>query len=56
MRASDDEEFDLGITREGIAEATVDMNAIYKEGSEVISELKETMDEISESMSFLKKK
>lgn len=56
VRASDDEEFDLGITREGVAEATVDMNAIYKEGSAVLSELKDTMDEINEGMSFLKKK
>lgn len=56
VRAEDGEEFDLGITREGIAEATDDMNVIYKEGSEVMSELKETMDDISESMSFLKKR
>lgn len=56
VRASDGEEFDLGITREGIAEATTDMNAIYREGSAVASELKETLSEISEEMSFLKKK
>ncbi len=56
VRAEDGEEFDLGITREGIADATDDMNVIYKEGSEVLSELKETMDDISESMSFLKKR
>ncbi|MCI9129245.1 MAG: hypothetical protein HFJ65_02845 [Eggerthellaceae bacterium] len=56
IRAEDGEEFDLGITREGIAEATQDMNVVYKEGAEVLSELKETMDEISESMSFMKKR
>lgn len=56
VRAEDGEEFDLGITREGIAEATADMNVVYKEGAEVLSELKDTMDEISESMSFLKKR
>lgn len=56
VRAEDGEEFDLGITREGVAEATADANAIYKEGAEVVAELKQTMDEINESMSFLKKR
>lgn len=56
VRAEDGEEFDLGISREGIAEATADMNVVYKEGAQVLGELKETMDEISESTSFLKKR
>lgn len=56
IRASDEEEFDLGITREGIAEATADMNAIYKDGSEVAAELKDAMNDISESLSFMKKR
>ena len=56
MRASDEEEFDLGITREGVAEATADMNAIYREGSAVVSELKEAFDDINEGLGFLKKK
>ena len=56
IRASDEEEFDLGLTREGIAEATADLNAIYKDGAEVAAELKETMDDISEGLSFLKKR
>ncbi len=56
VRADDDEEFDLGITREGIAETTADLNAIYKDGVEVVTELKETFGEINESMSFLKKR
>ncbi len=30
--ASGGDEYDLGITREGVAEATADMNAIYKDG------------------------
>ncbi len=55
-RASDGEEFDLGITREGIAEATADVNAIYKDGVELAAELKGAFDDISEEMSFLKKK
>ncbi len=56
IRAGDGEEFDLGISREGIAEATQDMNAVYREGAQVIGELKDTMSEISESMGFLKKR
>lgn len=56
VRASDDEEFDLGITREGIAETTEDLNAVYKEGVEVLGEFKETMADISESFSFMKKR
>lgn len=55
IRTEDGEEFDLGITREGVAEATSDMNAIYREGAEVVSELKETFNEINEGFSFLKK-
>lgn len=56
VRASDGEEFDLGITREGVAEATADVNAIYKEGAQVAAELKDTFAEIGEGMSFLKKR
>lgn len=56
VRASDNEEFDLGITREGIAETTQDLNAVYKEGVEVLGEFKETMDDISESFNFMKKR
>ena len=55
-RAADDEEYDLGITREGVAEATADMNAIYKDGVQIAAELKSTFDDISEGLSFLKKK
>ena len=55
-RAEDGDEFDLGITREGVAEATAGMNDIYREGVAVASELKQTVDEISESMSFLRKR
>lgn len=55
-RRSGDDELDLGITREGVAEATADMNAIYREGAAVAAELKETFAEINEEMSFLKKR
>ncbi|MCI8452249.1 MAG: hypothetical protein HFJ74_07135 [Eggerthellaceae bacterium] len=56
IRASDEEEFDLGITREGVASATADMNAIYKDGAAVVSELKGAFDDITEGLGFLKKK
>ena len=55
-RTSDGDEFDLGISREGVAAATRDVNAIYKDGVQVAAELKSTFDEISDSLSFLKKK
>lgn len=55
-RTSDGDEFDLGISREGVAAATKDVNAIYKDGVAVAAELKETFDDIADSLSFLKKK
>lgn len=55
-KKADDDEFDLGITREGVAETTSDMNAIYKEGIQVAAELKSTFDDISAGFDFLKKK
>ncbi len=55
VRASDGEEFDLGVTREGVTQATADLNAIYKDGAEVVSELKDTFSDITESLNFLKK-
>ena len=44
---------DLGITREGVKEATSDLNAIAKEGAETAKELKEAYDDIMESFGFL---
>ena len=54
--ASRDDEYDLGITREGVAEATADMNAIYKNGVAIASELKGAFDDIAAGFDFLKKK
>ena len=59
--AADDEEeneFDLGITKEGVAAATNDMNAIYHDGIAVATELKGAFGDIKEALdfSFLKKK
>ena len=44
---------DLGITREGVAETTADLNAIAKEGAETAKELKEAYDDIMDSFGFL---
>lgn len=55
-KKSGGEEYDLGITREGVTQATNDMNAIYKDGIQVAAELKSTFDDITEGFSFLKKK
>lgn len=41
-------EYDLGITREGVKETAQDMNAIYHEGIETITELRDAFDDIKE--------
>lgn len=54
----DDNEFDLGITKEGVAQATSDINSIYKDGVAVATELKGAFDDIKsafDSKSVLKK-
>ena len=48
----DDNEFDLGITKEDVAQATDDVNAIYKDGIAVAAELKGAFDDIKEAFSF----
>lgn len=55
IRASDEREFDLDISREGVTAATQDMNAIYREGAQVVGEFKSVADEIKSSFDFLKK-
>ena len=55
-KASEDDEYDLGITREGVAETTNDMNAIYKDGIHIAAEFKGAFDDISAGLNFLKKK
>lgn len=47
---NDGEEYDLGITREGVKETTQDMNAIYREGIETITELKDAFDDIKDGL------
>lgn len=48
----EDNPYDIGITKEGVAEATNDMNAIYKDGIAVAAELKGAFDDIKEAFSF----
>ncbi len=54
IRASDEREFDLDISRDGVTAATQDMNAIYREGAQVVGEFKSVADEIKSSFDFLK--
>ncbi|WP_080797053.1 hypothetical protein [Arabiibacter massiliensis] len=53
----EDNPYDLGITKEGVAEATQDVNAIYKDGVAIAAELKGAFDDIKSALdfSFLKK-
>lgn len=48
----EDNPFDLGITKEGVAAATNDMNAIYKDGIAVAAELKGAFDDIKDALNF----
>lgn len=48
----DDNEFDLGITKEGVAQATSDINSIYKDGVAVAAELKGAFDDIKGAFDF----
>ena len=47
------DDMDIGITREGVAETTADLNAIAKEGAETAKELKAAYDDIMDSFGFL---
>ncbi len=49
---AEDNPFDLGITKEGVAQATSDMNAIYKDGVAVAAELKGAFDDIKSAFDF----
>lgn len=51
-KKSDEAEYDFGITREGVAEATSDMNTIYKEGAQTVAELKGAYDDIKSALDF----
>ena len=44
--------YDLGITREGVAEATSDMNDIYRDGVAIAVDLKDALSEIKEALDF----
>lgn len=48
----EDNPYDLGITREGVAEATSDMNDIYRDGVAIAVDLKDALSEIKEAFDF----
>ena len=48
----EDNPYDLGITKEGVAEATQDVNAIYKDGVAIAAELKGAFDDIKSAFDF----
>ena len=50
--AAKDNPYDLGITREGVAEATSDMNDIYRDGVAIAVDLKDALSEIKEALDF----
>ncbi|HAM15129.1 MAG TPA: hypothetical protein DCP91_04595 [Eggerthellaceae bacterium] len=47
------EDMDLGITREGVTQATEDLNVIAREGAATAKELKETYEELMDDFGFL---
>ena len=50
--SDEDNPYDLGITREGVAEATSDMNDIYRDGVAIAVDLKDALSEIKEALDF----
>lgn len=50
--AEDDNEYDPHITREGVQQATNDLNSIYKTGYETVSELTAAMNDIKQAFDF----
>ena len=51
--SDEDNPYDLGITREGVAEATSDMNDIYRDGVAIAVDVKDALSEIKEGTRFL---
>ncbi len=49
----DEEDYDLGITREGAAEATKNLNEVVREGVQVATDLKDAVTDITDSFNFL---
>ena len=56
VRASDGEAFDLGVTKEEVAEGMPDLKEVYRDSVEVVGELRDTLSDLSETLSFLKRK
>ena len=45
-------EFDIGLTKEVVAETTKDLNSIYHDGAAVAVELKDAFTDIKEALDF----
>ncbi len=52
VSSQEEDDLDSGITKEGIAEVTDDMNAVYREGIQAAQELKEAFDDIKAAFDF----
>ncbi|MDR0514458.1 MAG: hypothetical protein LBG81_04780 [Coriobacteriaceae bacterium] len=50
--AEEDDEYDLGITKETVSAATNDFNAIYKEGAAAAKELKDAFNDIKSAFNL----
>lgn len=50
--SEEENEFDLGITKEGVSQAASEMNAIYRDGAAVAGELKAAFDDIKQAFDF----
>lgn len=56
VRASDGETFDLGMPKDEVTEGATDLKEIYRDSMEIAGELRDTLSDLSESLSFLKRK
>lgn len=56
VRASDGEAFDLGVAKDEVTEGAVDLKEVYRDSMEIATELRDTLSDLNESLSFLKKR
>lgn len=56
VRASDGETFDLGVPKDEVTEGSADLKEIYRDSVEVVGELRDTLSDLNESLSFLKRR
>ncbi len=56
VRARDGETFDLGVPKDEVTEGSADLKEIYRDSVEVVGELRDTLSDLNESLSFLKRR